>query len=89
MYEYIDGATATVKTSAQLYQTAVQTGVQTTLSASLEEVLAHSREIKGILGLDNASKREELCEDVIGRIVENIGELNNNLLSIKQKLERL
>ena len=87
MYEDNDSAIArdTAKTSEQPDQTAVQT----TLSASLEEVLAHSRDIKGILGLDNASKREELCEDVIGRIVENIGELNNNLLSIKQQLERL
>ena len=87
MYEDNDSAIArnTVKTSEQPDQTAVQT----TLSASLEKVLAHSGEIKGILGLDNASKREVSCVDVIGRMVENIGELNNNLLSIKQQLERL
>ena len=109
MYEDNDRAIArdTANTSVQPdpYQTAAQTtlsasleevlahpyqtAVQTTLSASIEKVLVHSEEIKGMLGLSGVETKESVSSGVIEEMLNNIEELNENLLSIKQKLERL
>jgi len=75
-----------------MYETLKQTGSlvnQLTLSASIEEVLAHTNVIMEMLGLNYPTTREEVTPSVIDKMVDNIKELNDNLVSIKQKLERL
>ena len=102
MYEYDDRAVArdTLNTSLYSYcnNTSAQpypfpypdqTAVQTTLSASIEKVLVHSEEIKGMLGLSGVETKESVSSGVIEEMLNNIEELNENLLSIKQRLERL
>ena len=75
-----------------MYETLKQTGSlvnQLTLSASIEEVLAHTNVIMEMLGLNYPTTREEVTPSVIDKMVDNIKELNDNLVGIKQKLERL